>query len=101
MNIEGWQEVDGAGSKRKKTSAERKQAELDPDREQQLPDAETQPAKAQPEPMPRIITRICARSEIWRQDQIINHLELEGYQHYESHSLGGNEIALRFRKCDK
>jgi hypothetical protein len=100
MSIEGWEELESTNTagKRKKSA---KQAEPDTDQEQQLPDAETQPAEKQPEPMPRVITRICARSEIWRQDQIINHLELEGYQHYESHSLGGNEIALRFRKRDK
>ncbi|NLG18821.1 MAG: hypothetical protein GX556_15965 [Fibrobacter sp.] len=100
MNIEGWQEMDGA-NKRKKTSAERKQTELDPDQEQQLPDAETQPAKAQPETMPRVISRVCAFSEIWRQDQLINQMEENGYLHYETHNIGGNECLLRFRKRDK
>ena len=62
MTTEGWEELESTNTagKRKKSA---KQAEPDTDQEQQLPDAETQPAEKQPEPMPRVITRICARAK--------------------------------------
>lgn len=47
---------------------------------------------------PIVISRKATHCDMREQDHIINEMELQGYRHYETLPIGGNEIILRFRK---